>query len=332
AILGYAMPVLMCSIVIFRGKHLIPGIITGIVNVSILITVISLNYHFPFAYTLSEDQLLQQRLLNFGGITSLSLLITYFIIRVNENIHKAILSQTKIIEQSNSKLKETIKTRDKLFSLIAHDLKGPFQSMSASLEILSAADTTSKDKEMVIEHLSKKAENTIVLLNNLLLWSQHQTETIKFRPESIKLNKVRESMLDIFKLQAAEKDIRIDFLMSDDLLSIYADKNMFECILRNLISNSIKFTAKGGKILIKAKQEGMYVRFEIEDNGVGMDDLVKEMLTNKQSYSSTGTNREVGHGLGMMLIHEFLKFHKSSLEIESEQGKGSKFSFLLNNA
>lgn len=330
-ILGYAVPLFMCSIAIFRGKHLAKGIFVILVCLIMFAGVIGADYHPSFAYILGIEELKEQRIINIGGMFILCFFFSYFIVRINEDIHEFLLIQGKELEESNLKLKETIKTRDKLFSLIAHDLKGPFQSMSASHEILSASDTSVKDKEMVITNLSKKAENTIILLNNLLLWSQHQTETIKFRPETIKLDTAGKNILEQFKIQALEKNISIDLNFSQSK-AVYADRNMFDCIMRNLISNAIKFTETGGEIVIKCMEVGLSTRFVISDNGVGMDELVKEMLLNKQSYSSAGTNREQGHGLGMMLIHEFLKMHKSELKIETEKGKGSSFSFLLNNA
>lgn len=329
AILGYIVPLFMCAIVIFRGKHFIQGVITCTISVLLFITTIGFDYHAPFAYILSNEELREQQLINFGGTTILCLVITYFIIKINEDIHKTLSLQGNELELSNSTLKETIFTRDKLFSLIAHDLKGPFQSMSASLEILSATDTTSEDKEMVINHLSKKSKNTIILLNNLLLWAQHQTESIKFRPETIKLSGLEKILKETFDLQAKEKEIQLNFNFSRNA-AIYADKNMVECVLRNLISNAIKYTEPGGEIEVFGKTEDLKVVFSVKDNGIGMDDLVKEMLLTKQTYTSLGTKNEQGHGLGMMLVHEFLKLHKSELEINSEPSKGSEFVFQLN--
>lgn len=329
AISLYAIPLFMCAIVIFRGKHLIQGIIISSLCATSIVCVIFSGYHPSFAYSLTEDALNEQRLINIGGVIILCLVIIYFIVKINENIHKVLLEKKREIELSNSILKETIFTRDKLFSLIAHDLKGPFQSMSASLEILSATDTTSEDKEMVINHLAKKSKNTIILLNNLLLWAQHQTESIKFRPETIKLSGMEKTMKETFDIQAAEKGIKLSFNFPENA-AIYADKNMVECVLRNLISNAIKYTEPDGEIEVFGKVEGLKIVFSIKDNGVGMDDLVKEMLLTKQAYTSLGTKNEQGHGLGMMLIHEFLKMHKSELEINSEPNKGSEFVFHLN--
>jgi signal transduction histidine kinase len=169
------------------------------------------------------------------------------------------------------------------------------------------------------------------MLNNLLLWSQTQVDSIRYKPEIIAIEKLLSTLAVNFKMQAENKDIKIN-INSPGNLAVYADKVMLESVLRNLVSNAIKFTPSRGMVSLHIDHAGDKVHFQVLDNGVGMDDLVLEMLRNRQSYSSSGTNREQGHGLGLLLVQEFLKLHESELRIESEKNKGSQFSFLIRKA
>jgi len=327
----FYLPVLISLPAIFKRKEFAYAGALGLISLSALVLILYTDYRLPGAYNLGIDAIKVQWILNFSGAAIISVSIMYFVIKVNENIHNKLHDQREIIKNNNLTLQQTIKTRDKLFSLIAHDMKGPFQSMAASLEILNAADTSSEDKQMVITHLSKRAENTIIMLNNLLLWSQTQVESIRFKPEIISIDRLIESMAVNFKMQAEQKSININLNYASGL-AVYADRVMLESVLRNLVSNAIKFTAERGLVSLNIDEAGDKVLFQTLDNGIGMDDLVLEMLRNKQSYTSNGTNREQGHGLGLLLVQEFLRLHDSQLEISSKKGEGSQFSFLIRKA
>lgn len=327
----FYLPVLISLPAIFKRKEFAYAGALGLISLSALVLILYTDYRLPGAYNLGIDAIKVQWILNFSGAAIISVSIMYFVIKVNENIHNKLHDQREIIKNNNLTLQQTIKTRDKLFSLIAHDMKGPFQSMAASLEILNAADTSSEDKQMVITHLSKRAENTIIMLNNLLLWSQTQVESIRFKPEIISIDRLIESMAVNFKMQAEQKSININLNYASGL-AVYADRVMLESVLRNLVSNAIKFTAARGLVSLNIDEAGDKVLFQTLDNGIGMDDLVLEMLRNKQSYTSNGTNREQGHGLGLLLVQEFLRLHDSQLEISSKKGEGSQFSFLIRKA
>jgi signal transduction histidine kinase len=327
----FYLPVLISLPAIFKGRELVYAAVLGLISLISMVVILYTDYRLPGAYNLSLEAIKIQWILNFSGAAVMSVVMMYFIIKVNENIHQTLLKQREIIKINNDKLQQTIKTRDKLFSLIAHDMKGPFQSMAASLEILNAADTSNEDKQMVISHLSKRAENTIIMLNNLLLWSQTQVDSIRFKPEIIAIDRLIESLAVNFKMQAEQKSMNINLNFRKGL-TVYADKVMLESILRNLVSNAIKFTNSRGLVSLSIDQAGDRVLFQILDNGVGMDELVLEMLRNKQSYTSSGTSREQGHGLGLLLVQEFLKLHHSHLEIQSKKGEGSQFSFLIRKA
>ncbi len=327
----FYLPVLISLPAIFKRKEFTYAGVLGLISLSALVLILYSDYRLPGAYNLGIDAIKIQWILNFSGAAIISVSIMYFVIKVNENIHNKLHDQREIIKNNNLTLQQTIKTRDKLFSLIAHDMKGPFQSMAASLEILNAADTSNEDKQMVITHLSKRAENTIIMLNNLLLWSQTQVESIRFKPEIISIDRLIESMAVNFKMQAEQKSININLNYASGL-AVYADRVMLESVLRNLVSNAIKFTAARGLVSLNIDEAGDKVLFQTLDNGIGMDDLVLEMLRNKQSYTSNGTNREQGHGLGLLLVQEFLRLHDSQLEISSQKGEGSQFSFLIRKA
>ncbi|MEZ5173705.1 MAG: HAMP domain-containing sensor histidine kinase [Bacteroidia bacterium] len=325
------IPILIFIPVVFRQDQSVYSISIGVITIIAMLISTFCDFRFDIAYQLDRADIKIQWIINYAGAITISVLGMYYVVKVNDSMHLKLLEQKNIVRDNNDTLQETIKTRDKLFSLIAHDLKGPFQSMAASLEILNAKDTSQEDKQMVIDHLSKRAENTIIMLNNLLLWSQTQIDAIRFKPEIIAVDRLIENLAVNFKMQAENKAVRINIDKPGELV-VYADKVMLESILRNLISNAIKFTPTGGLVSLKVDNAGDKILFQVLDTGVGMDETVLEMLRNKQSYSSNGTNREQGHGLGLLLVQEFLKIHETTLSIESEEGKGSEFSFLLRKA
>lgn len=325
------IPIMLFIPVVFLNDQPVYSISIGTVTIVAMLVSTFSDYRFPEAYQLDRADIKIQWIINYAGAATVSVLGMFYVVRVNDIMHLSLLKQKNIVRENNDTLQETIKTRDKLFSLIAHDLKGPFQSMAASLEILNAADTSQEDKQMVIGHLSKRAENTIIMLNNLLMWSQTQIDAIRYKPEIIAIDKLIDNLAVNFKMQAEKKSIKIS-IDNPGELAVFADKVMLESILRNLISNAIKFTPTGGLVSLKVDNAGDKILFQVLDTGVGMDETVLEMLRNKQSYSSNGTNREQGHGLGLLLVQEFLKIHETNLNIESQEGKGSEFSFLLRKA
>lgn len=237
------------------------------------------------------------------------------------------------LKESEAKLKESNNTKDKFFSIIAHDLKSPFNSMLGFSKMLETKfdkyDT--KKKKRFISIINQELNNTYKLLENLLYWSQSQKGSIEFKPEIINLHLFWDETSKSFVQSAENKSIEFICQIPENI-DITVDKEMFSTIIRNLISNAIKFTPKFGEILIDAliTDDNRSVEILVQDNGVGISKEIQTKIFDLGEYTSTqGTENEKGTGLGLILCKEFAEKHGGKIDLESEEGKGSIFTITL---
>ncbi len=237
----------------------------------------------------------------------------------------------KKVEERTTQLRELNATKDKFFSIIAHDLKNPFNAlMGFSTLLLDDYDAFDDDERKdLIQTMSDASENAYKLLENLLEWSRSQTGSIKWHPDIIRLDEIADLTINLLKNQAMNKDINIQGVVPANTTA-YADGNMITTVIRNLMSNALKYTPKGGEVKLYANQQKEYVEITIEDNGVGIrkEDLDK-LFRIDVNFSTNGTNNEMGTGLGLILCREFVDKNNGKIWVESEEGKGSKFKFTL---
>ncbi|MFY0625626.1 MAG: HAMP domain-containing histidine kinase [Reichenbachiella sp.] len=225
------------------------------------------------------------------------------------------------------KLTRLNNTKDKFFSIIAHDLRGPFSSF-LSMSKLMHEDVGSIFKQDWVKYtgmLYSSADNTNKLLENLLEWARVQTKDMKFEPKDISLNEIIDDTWSILNSVAKTKSIELINNCKNDL-RIHADSNMIKTIIRNLVSNSIKFTPEDGKISILCSIEKNNVTICISDTGVGMSaDLVEKLFKIEEKVTQPGTNEEKGTGLGLLLVKEFVDKHNGKIWVQSEISIGSNF-------
>jgi len=258
----------------------------------------------------------------------------------NPNIRSIILNVRDITErkkaeqalrESEIRLSELNATKDKFFSIIAHDLLSPFNSIIGLTNLLDS-QLKQKDYEglekynSIIQSSSKQALN---LLTNLLEWARTQTGKIKFNPVTFELTQEIKETINLSNISAKRKEITIQQNLPSKL-PVFADKLMIHTVLRNVISNAVKFTHKGGKIKVSAEKDKDHIKILVEDNGIG---IKKEHMDNlfsiDNNYSQPGTQNETGTGLGLLLCNEFIKIHSGKIDVESKEGKGSRFYFTL---
>ena len=239
-------------------------------------------------------------------------------------------SEQKLINYSKE-LKELNTSKDKLFSIISHDLRGPFNGILGNLELLneSISSFTKEESKNMIQNSLKCAKDTYLLLENLLEWSRLQIGSIKLEQTGAKLLNIAESAVQLFSESISNKKIsvRIDI---EKNLQVSADEFMIFSVFRNLISNAIKFSTSGGKIIISSKSETDFVITCVEDNGIGISNGdINKLFHIGKHYSSPGTDNEKGTGLGLILCNEFIEKNGGRIWVESEIGKGSRFIFTL---
>jgi len=245
-------------------------------------------------------------------------------ITARKRVEKQLARQTEQLKELNS-------TKDKFFSIIAHDLRSPFGTIMGLSEMLFA-DLNEFDKEEIGKFLgmiTASSHQAYSLLENLLLWARNQRGTMGFQPEVLEVQKRIQENINLVQSQADKKQIGISSLVKSHLV-VMADKNMLDTILRNLLTNAIKFTPHNGSIVVNAEKSKGFVEISITDTGVG---IAREELENIFKIggkpSAFGTDNEKGSGLGLILCREFVERHKGSIRVESEIGKGSSFRFTI---
>lgn len=240
--------------------------------------------------------------------------------------------ETQIKIQQNAELEELNATKDKFFSIIAHDLRSPFNAMIGISSLLNK-NFDSYDKTQQKEFISLIQEgmkNSHKLLENLLLWSRSQRGLIDFAPKKENLNTLTNLVIEQLKQSAKNKSITI-LNKIPEKIDLNIDRNMVSLILRNIISNAIKFTHKEGEISLSVeKAKKQYYKIKIKDNGIGFTNKKKKKLFNiAETISSKGTEKETGSGLGLILCKEFIQKHGGEIWVESEVEKGSTFILTL---
>ncbi|MDZ7765985.1 MAG: transporter substrate-binding domain-containing protein [Melioribacteraceae bacterium] len=236
-----------------------------------------------------------------------------------------------LLKERESQLRELNSTKDKLFSIIAHDLRSPFSAILGFSELLidKNNDFDVAESEEYLGLINSSTKNTLILLDNLLNWAKSQTGTIIYKPEKTNLSAIINEILEVSKSVAKIKNISINYTQTDDV-EVYADVNMLKTILRNLISNAIKYTHSNGEIAISAVQNQNNIEITVSDNGVGMsEETCNKLFEIDTNITTTGTANEKGSGLGLILCKEFVEKHGGEIWVKSELGKGSTFIFSL---
>jgi signal transduction histidine kinase len=235
------------------------------------------------------------------------------------------------IALKNQELQKLNADKDRFIAILGHDLRSPFSNLLGLSEILTE-DIRKLDIdeiEDIVKHINISARITYNLVDDILLWARAQQGKIQFKPQIVSFIENCKNILEVYKPNADAKNITINY-SPEDHINVYADIDMLKAVLRNLVSNAIKYTKSGGTISITAEQTDSNVTISVSDNGIGItsDDLTK-LFDISQILSTTGTAKETGTGLGLLLCKEFVEKHGGKIWVESEVGKGSDFKFTL---
>lgn len=244
----------------------------------------------------------------------------------------AIINYNKQLTEYQQELEQVIASKDKFFSIIAHDLRGPFSGFIGLSELLvdEYKNLAPEDISSIAESMHKAAKKLFEFLENLLEWSRSQMGKIEFRPSKLDLFDAIDRAFSVLSFTADNKQISLINNIEKNVF-VDADHNMLNTILRNLISNGIKFTKPGGFVKIYTEiNTSAFVTIKVEDNGIGMTDEAKEKVFRIDSkYSTPGTNSESGTGLGLVLCRELVEKHNGTISVVSEKSVGTIFSFTL---
>jgi len=238
------------------------------------------------------------------------------------------------IKKINDELENANQNKDKFFSIISHDLRSPLSGIMSLLDIIvSDYDSLEEDeRKEILTEASKTSKNTYTLMENLLDWSRVQSGNISYEPQNTSLNLILTSIKNLYYQKLKEKGLSLNFDFDTEYL-VFADSNMTETIIRNLISNAIKFTKEFGLILITFETLDSDVLIKIKDTGVGMDEKqISKLFKIDQTHSTIGTSGERGTGLGLMLCKELVEKQGGKIWIESIPNTGTTFYFTLPKA
>lgn len=250
------------------------------------------------------------------------------LVRVNHQI--SLVAAKQLILQKTEELRRTIAGRDKLYSVIAHDLRSPLASIKMVLNMLVMTlpkETIGNEMYQMLEMANHSTEDVFSLLDNLLKWTKSQVGKLNVVYMDFDIHEVIDGIIEVFSLVSASKNIQL-INNSQTAIKVHGDIDMLKTILRNLLSNALKFSYDGSQILIDTKvQDGMAV-VSVKDSGKGMSiEDQSKLLKTETHFSSYGTNNEEGSGLGLLLCQDFANKNGGRLWFESEEGKGSTFYF-----
>ncbi|MBI5324771.1 MAG: tetratricopeptide repeat-containing sensor histidine kinase [Ignavibacteriae bacterium] len=330
----------------FLKKH--ETIKDSIYNVEIAKSLSDLQYKFDIEKKNKENEALKKEnesrnkialqfiLLTILSVILLILLFSRYIFR--RKTFRLISEKNKDLEVINERLTESEKhlkelnaTKDKFFSIIAHDLINPFNAFMETTKFLYENYNKISVNEIkeLLGDITDSAKNLHTLLENLLQWSRTQTGKIVFNPDNVNIKYIIDNIFYLLKLNAEKKKISLEYSVEENTI-VYADPFMLTTIMRNLISNALKFTNEGGKIKVISRENHNYIEIDVTDNGVGISpDYIDKLFRVDIQLSTLGTKQEQGTGLGLVLCKEFVERNGGKINVESEPGKGSTFKFTL---
>lgn len=283
-------------------------------------------YHadqIPFLYRSRADQYFDLAASSVTMVLCVFFIITY--LRSSYFNEKRIAEErAELIELQNQELLKLNAEKNKLFSILAHDLRSPLNSITSVLNLLTSYPVSEEQRTKLKQELLDTTRNTSEMLLNLLSWSTGQLKGIEPKAQLLVLKDVLQRVMQMQQLIAQSKDIQIEDTVAEDI-QLYADPDMLELILRNLINNAIKFTEPGGRVLLRATSNELDCLICVEDTGIGMTQDQVEQLFSLDIHSTYGTANEKGIGIGLMLCKDFTQMLGGALWVQSQQNQGSIF-------
>jgi signal transduction histidine kinase len=327
-IVVFFLPLFIGTLIIFQGRQRKIGYGLLLLSLAVFATLITTEYSIGELPALSSEALKLEWMLNIGGASLICILEIFFIVRINDLFQRRLVEQTQEMQESNRTLRATLDTRDKLLSVISHDLRSPISVLSLALDALADSSTSESQREIILNDIRKRTSSTLGLIDNLLLWARAQKGVLSYEEHRMALTELGEMADRHISLLPSEK--KIEFIRDPaPTCNVNADRNMIDAIIRNLISNAFKFTPPGGTVRIRFAPNGNACRVVVSDTGKGLDPYEIERIRSGHAFTTKGTSKESGHGLGLQLVRGFLHAHNTELLIQSKPGTGSEFAFEL---
>ena len=325
-ILTFLVPLVQSALTVFNKKEW-PWATGFLVLIMGLVPYIIISDFRILPIEMDGSILETVQLLNVVGSIGFAVIQISFASSVNEEFRQILEIRNQESEDRSQLLMSALSTRDKLFNMLAHDLRSPFVALQSGLGILEEYPVPD-DKKWILNEIQDNTRNTLNLLDNTLAWARSQTDNIQFSPKELSVKEILGKLSHNFSFHYRAKNINIH-LEAGEKIHAFADPDMLASILQNLISNAIKFTTKGGDIWISVVAVNNGTEFRIRDSGTGMTKEEVAQILSGGTFSKPGTGREKGHGVGLLLVREFLSRHNCELVIKSAKEMGTEFSFML---
>lgn len=302
---------LIVTIIYYSEKRFI-FFITAL-NLACYLWIKYISFQPPMFETVSDGRVLFNVLC---GLLSFTVALQYFKFEQ--------MTSQKAIQEKNDELEALNKTKEKLFSIIAHDLRSPIAQIKSTLDLVNRDFISKEEFHELSHHFTKQIDQLQDNMNNLLTWSQSQLNGIVTKPQAVNASLIIKEVIELLKQQWQAKDLQIQFEAFDDL--VWMDPDHLKVVVRNLLSNAIKFSKKKHSIVINHSRNNKELTISVRDTGMGMPQKqLDSLFTAEEIVSTHGTDKERGTGLGLKLCKEFLDKNKGEIWAISEQGIGSTF-------
>lgn len=282
---------------------------------------------------ISQEKQLRDLLILISFSLLIAAVISYIFYKGKKKTNEQLTKTNELIEKQKSELSKINSTKDRLFSIIAHDLKNPFGNlMNVTDVIMKEFDNLSQNElKELVESVNRSTKSSYRLLENLLLWSRSQKGYLKYNPELIDIEKAVNENFNLYSEMAKDKNVKLDFIHNDKVFA-YADLNMIDAVLRNLINNAVKYSHQNGIVKVSTFTENDKTIVCIEDEGIGIsENEILKIFSLEEKPIQSGTRGERGTGLGLIICKEFIDINKGEITIESKINKGTKICLILPN-
>jgi two-component system, sensor histidine kinase and response regulator len=304
------------------------------VHLFVILAILGIEYYYPQTVTASYPDR-TSRFQDIGATSIVCIAFIYLVVNYLRNYYdtKRILAderalsiqvQNEQIIAQNIQLEKVNDEKNKLFSIVSHDLKSPLDSIRGYLELLTEHQLDQKDKDLIEEELLVQTRYTTDLLLNLTSWAKTQMDGVTVNLIPINLNSFVNQIADHKVAIASRKGLKLSYTIDPDI-NVIADEDMMHIVVRNLINNAIKFTPESGEVIITAEQKENFATLSVQDTGIGIPPEKQAEIFTLKTSSTYGTNREKGIGLGLMMCKEFMDYQQGSIWFDSIPAKGSTF-------
>ena len=293
-----------------------------LLNVSLVFIIVGHEYVSPELIVKNYPS----KFSHFADIVATYIVVIIVLFTGTAYLRKNYNAERKLALERNIQLEHLNKEKTKMFSIVAHDLSAPITSLLQYLELFSGTPLESADKKYIEGKLIQATRNTHALLSNILFWARSQMENMQVNLMELNLSETLTNTLELQQLLAQQKNIKLNYSIPANI-QVKADRDMLQLIVRNLVSNAIKFTPQQGQIFISAEVKNENCVLMVQDTGRGISPNIQAQIFSFKSTSTYGTNHEKGVGLGLVLCKEFVEAQHGEIWFESEPGKGTFFYF-----